>query len=104
MAAYLKYNPQTSTHGKFIQSAVTGIALGTNNLRTCLANLATMIDGDPSNSANYTVMAISIGAADEATAKAIYDELSSLNGKLTTDGSVTFVAAAIAQALAKLTI
>jgi hypothetical protein len=103
-AAYLKYNPSTSTHGRYIQSLITSFRQSVPGLADCLANFATMIDGDPSNVANYTVLTTAIGAPDNATAKAIYDELTSLNIKLQSDSQVTNVHAAIVQAIAKLSV
>ena len=102
-ATYLKYSPTNSTHGKFIQSVMTGLETS-RNLTSLLQTFNTMIDGDGSSSSQFTVMQTAIGAPDLDTAKGIWDELNSLNAKLITDGSVTFVNSAINQAIAKLKI
>src|SRR5262245_16407525 len=99
---YLTYT-LTSTHGKFVQSVMTSLR-ESRRLSSYLATFSTMIDGDPTNVANFTTLKTALGCADNVTAKGIYDELNSLNAKLTTDGSVTLVNAAIEQALAKLLI
>ena len=101
---HLKYNPQTSTHGKFVQSAVTSLKQGKRTLAEVLGFMAQMVDGDTANAANYTYLATALGCPDNATAKGIFDELNSLNGKITTDASVSFVNAAIEQAFNKLAI
>ncbi len=64
-------------------------------------------DGDGSQAAHYDLLAAagSFQAGDyadaNAAAKASFDELDSLYAKLSTDGSVSFVKAAIYQACAK---
>ena len=66
-----------------------------------------MRDGDGSQAAHYDVLASEAGyiandyADANAAAKASFDELDSLLAKLNTDGSVSFVKAAIYQACAK---
>ncbi len=101
---YLKYNPQASTHGKFVQSTITSLKLGKRSLADVLGFMVQMIDGDTADAANYTVLKDALGAPDNATAKGIFDELNSLNLKLTTDASVVEVHAALEQAFNKLAI
>lgn len=66
-----------------------------------LGAMAVMIDGDGSDVSHFAEM-VTLGIYENTTdAKASYDELASVNGKLTTDGSVTNVDAAIKQVCAK---
>lgn len=66
-----------------------------------LQAMSHMIDGDGSDAAHFTEM-VTLGIYETtAHAKASYDELASVNGKLTTDGSVTSVDAALKQVCAK---
>jgi hypothetical protein len=107
MNGYLQYNPSTSTHGKFIQSAITGIKGGKSALADLLLTFQQMIigtGGDGSQDADYAIIQSAVGAPNAATARGIYDELNSLNGKITTDASVDHVSTAIEQACAKLKI
>jgi len=106
---YLPYSPQ-SVDGKYVQQITTALRT-TRNLTSYLQTFAEQINGDPSNVANYTFLANALGCTDTTTsggttanetAKAIFDELNSLNFKLTTDTAVTDVNAAINQALSKL--
>lgn len=104
---FLPFNPTSSTHGKYIQQITTALRTS-RSLTSYLQTFSEMINGDPSNAANYTYLAQALGCTDtlsgtaNETAKAIFDELNSLNFKLTTDASVTDVNAAINQALSKL--
>lgn len=60
-----------------------------------------MIDGDGSDKDHFAEM-VTLGIYETTDdAKASYDELASINGKLTTDGSVTSVDAALKQVCAK---
>lgn len=99
--AHLKYSPTTSTHGKFVQSAVTGLKDGKQRLKDIVATLAMMIDGDGSDAAHFPYMATALGT-DVGTAKAIWDELNSAKFKLTTNAAVTDVDAALDQLASKL--
>ncbi len=73
-------------------------ALALNDL---LATMTLMIDGDGSDAAHFSYMQSKFGFADNATAKAGYEELASALAKLNTDGSVSNVNAAILQLLNK---
>lgn len=70
-------------------------------------NMIQARDGDGSSAAHYDVLAAEAGyvandyADANAAAKASFDELDSLVGKLNTDGSVSNVRAAIYQFAAK---
>ena len=66
-----------------------------------LSAMAHMIDGDGTSDTHFTEM-VTLGIYDNTTdAKASYDELQSVNAKLTTDASVTSVDAALKQVCAK---
>ena len=59
MNGYLQYNPSTSTHGKFIQSAITSIKGGKNSLADLLLTFQQMIiatGGDGSQDADYAII------------------------------------------------
>ena len=60
-----------------------------------------MLDGDGSSAAHFTAHVAAYGFTDTANAKAAYEELGALVGKLDTDASVSSVKAAIGQALAR---
>jgi hypothetical protein len=60
-----------------------------------------MIDGDGSDAAQFGEVTTRFGFASNADAKAAWDELNSLFGKLNGDGSVSNVNAALLQAFAK---
>lgn len=78
-----------------------------DGLTTQLAVLTQYRDGDGSSATHYDLLAVSgeFVAGDyadaNAAAKASYDELSSLVGKLTTNSNITDVLAALNQACAK---
>jgi hypothetical protein len=97
---HIKFNAQ-SDGGRFIRRAVDTVSQGQQWLKECVAGLASMLDGDGTNVAHFTYMTAQCGFPDNATAKAAWDELNSINAKLTTDGSVSAVNAAILQAKAK---
>jgi len=61
-----------------------------------------MLDGDGTLAAHFNAHVTAYGFQTTADAKAAYDELGAVLGKLTTDGSVTVVNTAIKQFLAKL--
>ena len=60
-----------------------------------------MLDGDGSNVTHFNAHVAAYGFTDTANAKAAYEELGALVGKLDTDASVSSVKAAIAQFLAR---
>lgn len=60
-----------------------------------------MLDGDGSNVAHFNAHVAAYGFTDTTNAKAAYEELGALIGKIDTDASVSNVKAAIAQALAR---
>lgn len=87
--------------------ALTMIREGVRILTDSRAAMLQARDGDGSQTAHYDLLASQGGyqagdyADANAAAKASFDEIDSLHAKLTTDGSVSAVASAIAQAPAK---
>jgi hypothetical protein len=66
-----------------------------------IAALQAMIDGNGTDVSHFTEM-VTVGIFDNtADAKASFDELSSVNGKLTTNNSVSSVEAALLQVCSK---
>lgn len=80
---------------------------GVRTLTDARAAMIQARDGDGSQTSHYDLLASQGGyqagdyADANAAAKASFDEIDSLYAKLTTDGSVTEIATAIAQAPAK---
>ena len=60
-----------------------------------------MIDGDGSQDVHYHPIAVAAGFADDATARAAFNEILSVQGKLDSDASVSNVNAAVIQAINK---
>jgi hypothetical protein len=89
-------------HGRLLRNALTHLEQGHDGLSDVVAASTLMIDGDGSQASHFAENMTRFGTPDLATAKAMHDELASLNGKLTTDAEVTNVKAAIDQAFAKL--
>lgn len=97
---------KTSPHGNLLFSMLTNLETGFDSLNDLIATMQTMIDGDGSQAAHFAYMAGQFGfpsqqAPDGAVAKAAWDELLSLQSKLNTDSSVSFVKAAMLQAFSK---
>ena len=88
-------------HGRLLRRALQQIEEGKDNLDDTIAAMALMIDGDGSQAAHFTYMTTKFGFASDAASKAAWEELNSLKFKLSTNDSVTDVAAALAQAFAK---
>lgn len=97
---HLEYNRGTR-HGNDLDLLLRSLETGLDGLVDLLAILAQMIDGDGSQAAHFTYVTEKFGFPDDATAKAAWDELNSLASKLTTDGSVSNVNAALLQAFHK---
>lgn len=74
---------------------------GLTNSNGLIGTMALMIDGDGSQDAHYAEIKTQFGFATDAAARAAFNELLSVQGKLNTDASVSSVHAAITQALNK---
>ncbi len=90
-----------STHGPQLRAMLSNLEAGQQQLFDIVATIITMMEGDGSSSAHFSEVMVRYGVVDLATAKAMYEELQSLKGKLDNDGSVTFVNAAMNQAFNK---
>ena len=101
MSNFYKYDPSASTHGRFLQRAITSINDGDRWLEELMNLLAQMLDGDGSQDAHYATITTRFGFADTTTAHAAYSELSSLFSKTSGNGSVSNVRAARDQAVAR---
>jgi hypothetical protein len=97
---HITFNPATSG-GSRIRQLLSNIENGQSLILQELATFNTLIDGDGSSAAMFTAAASYYGFSDNANAKASWDELNSLSGKLNTDASVTSVMSAIKQAANK---
>lgn len=90
-----------SGHGQLITNALGGLESGLEYLQDVIATIPTMLSGNPSDEASYDEVTSHFGFTDNAMAKSAYDELSSLLSKLSGNGSVTDVNAALLQAFNK---
>jgi hypothetical protein len=97
---HYQFNDQTQ-HGRILRRVMNGAESFLDEGADLLACIPQMIDGDGSDAAHFTYVTSKFGFPDNATAKAAWEEFQSVMGKITGDGSVTFVNAAIRQALAK---
>lgn len=92
---------RSSQFGQEIKALLTAYRKVNQDGPNILEAMAHMIDGDGTDVSHFTEM-VTLGIYDNtADAKASYDELASVNAKLTTDGSVTNVDAALKQVCAK---
>lgn len=87
--------------GRKLRQALTQIEEGARDLALLIEALSHLIDGNGSDVAHFDAVTAAFGFTTNAMAKAAYEELASLNGKLTVDSEVTLVKAALAQAFAK---
>lgn len=92
---------RTLHHGQDLSRYLNDLDRVNNANGRLLAVMQHMIDGDGSDAAHFTEVTARYGFASNAKAKEAWDELNSLIAKLTTNGSVTNVQAAINQLLAK---
>ncbi len=98
--AHINFNHNTQ-HGQLLHSAITRLEDSFDDLNEIKGAMALMIDGDGSQAAHFAYMTVKFGFDTDALAKAAYDELASLLGKLNTNASVTDVNAALLQAFNK---
>jgi hypothetical protein len=66
-----------------------------------VGTIQAMVIPDGTHDTDYSVIKTEFGFPDDATARAAFDEIQAVKGKLNSDASVTFVNAAIAQAINK---
>ena len=88
-------------HGRLLRACMQHLEVGHESLDDIIATITTMIDGDGSSSTHFPEVTARFGFQNDAQSKAAYEELQSLASKFNTDGSVTFVKTALAQAFNK---
>lgn len=72
-----------------------------DQLNDLVGSMQLMIDGDGSQAAHFAYMTTEFGFDSDTVAKAAWEELLSVQGKLNTDASVSNVKAALIQAFNK---
>lgn len=92
---------ETKKHGRELRAALQWLEEGYEALSDLKTVMTHMIDGDGSSATHFAVVTSRFGFTDNNVSKAAWDEINSLLGKLNTDGSVTFVNAALLQVFAK---
>jgi hypothetical protein len=97
---HIYFNDQIQ-YGRKLRSALTKLKEGYAERDEVIAIMTMMIDGDGSNSTQFTEVASRFGFTDNAQAKAAWDELNSFASK-DTDSSVTMAKTARIQAINKL--
>ena len=97
---HYQFNDQLQ-HGRILRRVLNGAEAFLDEGQDLLAAGAQMIDGDGSQDAHFPYFAAKFGFPDNATARAAWNEFQSFMSKITGDGSVIEVNAAIKQALAK---
>jgi hypothetical protein len=98
---HIAFNDQLQ-HGRLLRRCLNGLEDGYENLLDVIDVMAQMLDGDGSAVGHFAYHVSKFGFADTTAAKACWDELQSLKGKLSVNSSVTDVNAALLQAFAKL--
>jgi hypothetical protein len=98
---HIEFNDSTK-YGAKLRQALTSLEIGLEQLIDVRDVMGAMIDGDGSQAAHFAYATTKFSFPSDAATKAAYDELNSVLGKLTTDGSVTFVNAALLQVFKKL--
>lgn len=93
---------QNSTHGPILRGYLQQLESGYRGLITMIPAIQTMIDGDGSSATMFPEVTARFGTQSDDQSKAMFEELESLVGKLTSDATQDHVAAAINQALAKM--
>lgn len=98
--SHIYVSPSTQ-YGSRLHVGLDQLESSLNILRQQQGTMTMMIDGDGSDAAQFTEMTAQYGFVNNASAKAAWDELNSLLGKLTTDLQVVEVHAALVQAFNK---
>jgi hypothetical protein len=101
MAIAHLYFQDNLPHGRMLRSALKQQEDGYLQLLEIMSTMQLMIDGDGSQSSQFNAVMTRFGFESLTTAKAAWDELNSWKSKITTDGSVTFVNAAMLQVFNK---
>jgi hypothetical protein len=101
MAIAHLYFQDNLPHGRKLRAALTQQENGYLELLEIMATMQLMIDGDGSQASQFGAVMTRFGFETLETAKAGWDELNSWKSKITTDGSVSFVNAAMLQVFNK---
>ena len=99
--AHHNFNDQTQ-HGRLLRRYLNGVESVLDDGPDVQAVMSQMLTGDGSQEAHFSTITTRFGFADNANAKAAWDELNSALSKTTGDGSVSNVNAAMRQVIAKL--
>jgi hypothetical protein len=103
--AHIDFGNGTSqtVYGGQVRNVLSSLRTVKTGLPELISVLSSMIEGgDATQVANFATMRVALNCPTDAEAKALFDELSSLNFKLGTNASQIDVATAISQVLAKL--
>lgn len=98
--SFLGFNDQLP-HGRILRRCLQKLEEGVEEGNDVLAVMPHMIDGDGSDVSHFAEVVTRFGFASTTTAKAGYEELASMLGKLNTNASVSSVNAAMLQAFNK---
>lgn len=99
---FLYYNPVTSSHGKFLQRALTASEDADRYLKQVRDMMAAMIVGDGSADSHYAAITVRLGFTLDSDARAAFLEVDSAYAKTSGDSAVTGVRAARDQLFSKL--
>jgi hypothetical protein len=99
--AHHNFNDQTQ-HGRLLRGWLNGVETVIDQGPDVLAVMDAMLTGANTLEASFGTVVTRFGFADNANAKAAYDEIQSANSKTSGDGSVAEVNAAFRQIVAKL--
>ncbi len=98
---HYQFNPSTQS-GSRLRSSLSSLENGRDLLVKELATMTADLTGDGSSDAHFTNVTTRYGFGSNEYAQAAWNELNSCVAKLTTDGSVTFVDAALRQLFTRL--
>lgn len=98
---HLKFDDQTQ-HGRILRRFLNAVEETLDLGADLLAAFAQMIDGDGSQAAHFTYLTARLGTPSDAVTKSLWEELQSAYSKVSGDGSVSSVNAALKQVVAKL--
>lgn len=92
----------TGRHAALLRNWLTSIDAILDSGAKLMSLIPTMIDGNGSDAAHFTEVASRFGFGSTADAKAAWEEIQSAYSKVSGDGSVSSVNAALKQVAAKL--
>jgi hypothetical protein len=89
-------------HGRLLRRWLNGIEEAVDGGSDVLAVMTQMLTGDPAQEASFGTITTRFGFASNADAKGAWDEINSAYSKVSGNGSVDSVNAALTQVIAKL--